>query len=429
MDTQAFGRSTPLLKADRLLLRVVAIRSEARDTATILLERADGAPLDYQAGQFLTFLFSFGGRELRRSYSFSSAPGIDATPSITVKRVINGEVSRYLLDHLRVGDELVSLAPAGRFVLEGPGLGAMGVRGEGRKGSLGGAEGGEVAAGQEGVEAGRVAEVPVQSGALAAGVADTEKKVPRQLFFIAAGSGMVPVFSLLKKALGEEPGSRMVLISQHHDEGSILFRRQLEELQKKYEERFGWVSILSTPGVLYSGMREREGGVCSHFGRLTNLLLEDLIQESEERMGSEPFGGKLFYLCGPPAFMRMAQFTLRLMGFTDEQIKKEHFTVEFVPPPPLLTDASPKRITVHYGGQTFEFEAAYPKTILQAALEHHIPLPYSCRGGRCSTCTARCLKGKVKMSINEVLTEKDLQEGLVLTCVGYAQTDVELAFH
>jgi ring-1,2-phenylacetyl-CoA epoxidase subunit PaaE len=30
------------------------------------------------------------------------------------------------------------------------------------------------------------------------------------------------------------------------------------------------------------------------------------------------------------------------------------------------------------------------------------------------------------MSINEVLTEKDLEEGLVLTCVGYAQTDVEI---
>ncbi len=74
------------------------------------------------------------------------------------------------------------------------------------------------------------------------------------------------------------------------------------------------------------------------------------------------------------------------------------------------------------------FEAAWPDTILRAAEHHHIVLPYSCRGGRCSTCTARCLSGKVKMSINEVLTEKELKEGWILTCVGYAETDVVLSF-
>jgi ring-1,2-phenylacetyl-CoA epoxidase subunit PaaE len=136
----------------------------------------------------------------------------------------------------------------------------------------------------------------------------------------------------------------------------------------------------------------------------------------------------VFYLCGPPAFMRMAQFTLRLLGFSDAQIKKENFTVEYVPPPPLLTDTTPKRVTILRNDSPLHFEAAWPDTILHAAERHHISLPYSCRGGRCSTCVAKCLSGKVKMSINEVLTEKDLQDGLVLTCVGYAETDITLSF-
>jgi ring-1,2-phenylacetyl-CoA epoxidase subunit PaaE len=149
--------------------------------------------------------------------------------------------------------------------------------------------------------------------------------------------------------------------------------------------------------------------------------------------------------------MRMAQFTLRVMGFAAEQIRQEHFTVEYVPPPPLLTDTAPKKVTVSVRQREFpavrqdqladhlqpeaetltreyQFEVAWPATILQAALNQDIPLPYSCRGGRCSTCVAKCVSGKVKMSINEVLTEKDLQEGLVLTCVGYAETDVVLRF-
>jgi ring-1,2-phenylacetyl-CoA epoxidase subunit PaaE len=398
---------------DTLVLTVKRILSAAKDTATILLERADGQPLNYRAGQFLTFLLPAGqvhsgfqvhsgipgasaGRELRRSYSFSSTPGVDQMAAITVKRVINGEVSRYLLDHLREGDELMSLLPAGRFVLEEEVAGSRNER--------------------------------------------------RELFFITAGSGMAPVFSLLKEALLKEKDVRVVLISQFHDEESILFKSQLGELAEKYRGRFRWVNLLST----------REG-------RLNNWWLEELLGglQLEEQQGvigrsdvhyadEKTIARELFYLCGPPAFMRMAVFTLRVMGFAGTQIKQEHFTVEYVPPPPLLTDTTPKKVAIrsvkknataslsdaeedHSDSQTgrsdgliAQFEVAWPVTILEAALNQGIPLPYSCRGGRCSTCVARCLSGKVKMSINEVLTEKDLEDGLVLTCVGYAETDISL---
>ena len=227
---------------------------------------------------------------------------------------------------------------------------------------------------------------------------------------------MVPVFSLLKTALLKEQTGRITLLTQFHDEDSILFKKQLEELAARHAPRFRWVNILS-------------GGHKGKIGRLNNWLLEELL--GELLMSASAFDRQAdlnFYLCGPQAFMRMAQFTLRLMGFHDSQIKKENFTVEYVPPPPLLTDTSPKHITIHAGNRSYRFEAAWPKTILQAGLDNHIPMPYSCKGGRCSTCVAKCLKGSVKMSINEVLTEKDLQEGLVLPCVGYAASDLELEY-
>ncbi len=338
---------------DNWVVKVKNIHPETSDTKTIFFERADGQVFSYQAGQFLTFLFSFQGRELRRSYSLSTTPGIDPLPAVTIKRVTNGEASRFLLDHLRVGDEWVTLPPAGRFRLE---------------------------------DAGRSIHC-----------------------FIAAGSGMVPVFSLLKAALTYQPHSRVVLISQHHDEEHILFFDMLRQMEYLYpKERFWWVNLLS--------IRD---------GRLNNKWLEEWLDlalpEANDRNAA-------FYLCGPPAFMRMAQFTLRWKGFTNEQIKKENFTVEYVPPPPLSIDPLPKKITIHAGGQLYRFEAVWPVTILQAGLDQQIPLPYSCRGGRCSTCTAKCLSGEVKMSINEVLTEKDLRQGLVLTCVGYAATDVEISY-
>jgi ring-1,2-phenylacetyl-CoA epoxidase subunit PaaE len=336
-------------------LRVSDIRPEAHNTKTIFVERTDG-PLSYQAGQFLTLLLRIHGRELRRSYSFSTTPGIDPVAAITVKRVPNGEVSRYLLDHLRVGDILHTLPPAGRFALD---------------------------------------------------------ETADPLVFIAAGSGIVPIFSLLKTALALQSHHKIILITQQHDPAASPFLAQLHALTTvNGKDRLRWIEWLS--------VRD---------GRLNNWLLEEWILTLLPPVDhpSQPVLPH-FYLCGPPSFMRMAQFTLRLLGFPDELIKKENFTVEYVPPPPLLADTTPRQVTILQKDSTFSFEAVWPDTILRAAERQHISLPYSCRGGRCSTCTAKCLSGKVKMSINEVLTEKDLQDGLVLTCVGYAETDITLIF-
>ncbi|MBS1605158.1 MAG: ferredoxin, partial [Bacteroidetes bacterium] len=142
-------------------LRVVDFREEATDAVTIVVERVDGGVLEYRAGQFLTFLFVLNGRALRRSYSFSSTPVIDRLPSVTVKRVANGEVSRYLIDHLKVGDVISCLPPSGKFLLE------------------------------EGVE--------------------------RMHVFVAAGSGLTPVFSLIREALYRRPEEKLVLITQNRD--------------------------------------------------------------------------------------------------------------------------------------------------------------------------------------------------------------------
>jgi ring-1,2-phenylacetyl-CoA epoxidase subunit PaaE len=121
-------------------------------------------------------------------------------------------------------------------------------------------------------------------------------------------------------------------------------------------------------------------------------------------------------------------FTLRWMGFGEEQIKRETFNIEYIPPPPFLIDQTPKQVDLSFRGIRHQFKVSYPSSILEAALKNNIQLPYSCRGGRCSTCMAKCLSGKIKMSINEVLTDQDLQEGWVLTCVGFAETDIVLSF-
>jgi ring-1,2-phenylacetyl-CoA epoxidase subunit PaaE len=340
--------------------KVVKVVPETRDTISYVLEPGNGNPVPYEAGQFLTILFEHHGHEIRRSYSISSTPHIDEQISITVKRKVNGAISRFMQVMWRQGTVFNTIPPTGMFRI------------------------------------------------------DTEEKGQRTFVFIAAGSGIVPIFSLLKKVLHFEPLSRIILIYQNFDEDRIIFHDALKKLENQFGKRFRRIDLLSNPKnhAIYPQ-------------RLNNTLLEKLI------LAQDVIGNRqqtFFYTCGPLLFMKMVEFTVRVMGFEGSQIRKENFTIESIPVPRFSMEPVPRAVTVHYGKDTFQFNSTYPSSILQSALDNHISLPYSCRAGRCSSCVARCVSGSVKMSANDVLTEKDLLQGLVLTCVGYAETDVELQF-
>ena len=64
----------------------------------------------------------------------------------------------------------------------------------------------------------------------------------------------------------------------------------------------------------------------------------------------------------------------------------------------------------------YNIETSKDLTILELALENDIDAPYSCQGGICSTCLARLVKGSVTMDNNQILTDDEVEEGLILTC-------------
>jgi ferredoxin-NADP reductase len=88
-----------------LQLRVDGIKWESPDTATFYLVEGCWRPVPYKAGQFITLVFNHHNQEVRRSYSLSSSPDDDRL-AITVKRVSNGEISRFMLTKVNVGDVL-----------------------------------------------------------------------------------------------------------------------------------------------------------------------------------------------------------------------------------------------------------------------------------------------------------------------------------
>lgn len=100
-------------------LVVAEKRPESSLITSFVLRAEDGGPLlRHKPGQYLTFrLTTPGGAVLKRNYSISSAPDGESY-RISVKREANGQGgSRFLHDHVEVGDVLETTPPAGDFFL------------------------------------------------------------------------------------------------------------------------------------------------------------------------------------------------------------------------------------------------------------------------------------------------------------------------
>jgi ring-1,2-phenylacetyl-CoA epoxidase subunit PaaE len=82
------------------------------------------------------------------------------------------------------------------------------------------------------------------------------------------------------------------------------------------------------------------------------------------------------------------------------------------------------KVTVKLDGISFDFDLPYNgETVLEAALQQGADLPFSCKGGVCSTCKAKLLEGKVDMDTNYALEQEEVEAGFILTCQSHPRSE------
>jgi len=342
--------SDPLIKQ----VKILQILSETNDAKTFVLEPLEDWQPSYTEGQFLTLVFYTKHGEKRRSYSISSSPSSGEPLCITVKKVENGEFSRLLLMYAKDGDVLYTSGINGLFILP-------------------------------------------------------EKfHASNQFFFLAAGSGITPCFSILKRILKHHE-NQVVLIYSNKSEADALFFEQLKSLQRECGERFQIHFLFSYKLDLYHS-------------RLSSWLLQQLLDRYLRVDNKDAF----FYVCGPLDYMRMVNITL-LGNIPPGNIFKESFSSEPRQVVPIPEDTSPHQVTILFQEQKHVISVQFPHTILSAAKSRNINLPYSCETGRCGSCLALCKSGQIWMAYNEVLTDEEVASGQILICQSYPiKGDVEV---
>ena len=81
-------------------------------------------------------------------------------------------------------------------------------------------------------------------------------------------------------------------------------------------------------------------------------------------------------------------------------------------------------LTIVVDEEIVTIEMSQNENILEAALKNNVDAPYSCQGGVCSSCIARVTEGKATMALNQILTENEVSEGLILTCQAHPVSEI-----
>lgn len=221
----------------------------------------------------------------------------------------------------------------------------------------------------------------------------------------AAGSGITPILSILRSVLVREPSSRFFLFYGNRSSKDIMFRDEIEDLKDRFLGRLSLFHVLSRQEQDLSVLQGRLDGE-----KVQHLLGTMLPVKSVDH----------FFVCGPSEMSEAIEAVLKDIGVAEGKIHIERFVSAFGGRPrvaPILPDVAPTHsVSVILDGNSRKVPVKEEETIIDAALRAGMDLPFSCKGGMCSTCRAKLVEGTVKMDVNYSLEPWELQAGYILTC-------------
>ncbi len=230
-----------------------------------------------------------------------------------------------------------------------------------------------------------------------------------RVVLIAGGIGITPMMSVTRSLTDRNWHGKIFLVFCVRKRSDIVFEAELDELKARHPNLHVLVTLTNEPDLEWTGAR----------GYVTADMLRAFIPD---------FTRGPVMVCGPDPMMTATRALLVGMGVADADVHQE----AFVSPPavvepapgdddPPLPDGDVATITFERAGVTALVTNA--TSLLEAAEEAGIAIPFECRSGICGQCKTRLVHGKVRMDSQDALTNQDRAKGLVLACQAHATRD------
>ncbi|AZB27481.1 ferredoxin--NADP reductase [Chryseobacterium bernardetii] len=304
----------------------------------------------FESGQYITLKSEINNKEIRRSYSICTSPE-EHSLSVVVKAIDGGIFSNFIKDRIEIGDHLEVSIPEGRFVY------------------------------------------------------NLSDKSAKNVFLVAAGSGITPIISIVKNILNNEPLSRVTLLFANKQIEDAIFYNQLKSLETQFKE---------TLKVIYIFSQKKYDNY--YFGRIDHAFLDTIIQqELETKSFSE------YYTCGPEDLIKCVHDYLLSIEIPKEIIKSELFyslESEIGIEETISEEIKSGKTTVEViiNEESHYVIVDHKSNILESLLNEGLDVPYSCKKGNCSSCVGKVILGTVDMKQTDILMDYEINEGFILSC-------------
>ena len=323
-------------------VQVTQILKETDDTVTVRFQPMEGYRIHYRAGQYVRVAIQLGGAIFQRCYSLTSSPE-EQEMAITVKNVFQGRVSRVLTRNLKVGDVFSIEDPMGDFTLP------------------------------------------------------PDHPYDKRYIMVAGGSGIAPVFALIKDMLAKNEQADIRLLYSNRTSSDVIYRKSLDHMEKYYKS-FSVTYFYTRQG----GRRER------------NLTPQTVLDQMADPAQT------FVYICAPQGLTRSLLSAFEEAGVTEEQVKVELFGN--TPAIDTGSELKPRVVTFYrpglLGGIT-HIRQRQVETILETAQRHNLRIPSNCAMGTCKTCKVKLKSGSVIMDEPNSLSFNEAEDGYILACVAY----------
>ncbi len=314
---------------------VIDLREENLDTFTVTLKPSKRWP-GFTAGQYIELSMEINGSLLSRIFSISSPPHIHQSSGmieLTIQKQFNGKVTPHLSEHLTSNKNICISKAKGDFTVN-----------------------------------------------------DNSTK---PLLFIAAGSGITPIRSIITQLLAQNNNNTNIDLMYYARNNKHLFREELEYHQEKYPQFYVRFINSNTEGRIN-----------------INHLARD-------------YKSKKAYICGPGSMIENTVELLKKNGIEEQDIHHEYFGIA-----PIYDINIKQKGTINFQQSSIETDNKKPHTLLKVAESAGLTPKYGCRMGVCHQCVCQKHQGVVYNTLTQSYSDSGAEQ--IQLCVSVAVGDVTL---